>query len=199
MNTKSITFVTGNINKYNEVKEMTPYINIVQQDIPLVEIQEKHEEIVRQKCGLAAYKINGPVLVEDTSLEFNALNGLPGPYVKHFVKKISSQGLCDLLEKYEDKSAKAVCYLAYTEGPGKMIHMFKGVLEGTIVEPRNGKNSEGIEEASFDWDNIFVPSGSTLTFSEMGKEKNEISHRRKSVNMFSQFIVSKCVENLNDK
>lgn len=199
MNKKAITFVTSNINKYNEVKEMIPDINIIQKDIPLVEIQEKHEEIVRQKCGLAAYKLNEPVLIEDTSLEFNALNGLPGPYIKHFVKKISSQGLYDLLEKYEDKSARAVCYLAYTEGPGKMIHMFKGVLEGTIVPPRNVTDSEGKEETCFDWDNIFVPSGSTQTFSEMGKEKNEISHRRKSVNMFAQFIVSKCIENLSDK
>ena len=28
-------------------------------------------------------------MIEDTSLEFNALNGLPGPYNKDFVEKMS--------------------------------------------------------------------------------------------------------------
>jgi len=186
-----ITVVTSNENKFKEIQEMTPNIRLVRKDFDLTEIQDTLEEIVKYKCAQAAYLVNGPVLVEDTGLEFNALNCLPGPYVKHFVKEIGSQGLYDLLEKYEDKSAKAVCYLAFTEGPNKIIHCFKGVAEGTIVEPR------GI--STFDWDNIFVPKDYDQTFSEMGNLKNEISHRRKSVNVFSRFIVDQIIKSLDKK
>jgi len=188
--TSHITLVTGNVNKYNEIKTMMELlkINIKREDIDLVEIQHSGDEIVKHKCALAAYKLNCPVLVEDTSLEFTALNGLPGPYIKHFSKSIGSQGLYNLLEKYEDKSATAICYLAFSEGSGHPIHLFKGKLTGTIVEPRG--------ETSFDWDNIFVPTGYNKTLSELGDEKNVISHRRNSVNMFSQFIASQCVKGI---
>jgi inosine triphosphate pyrophosphatase len=43
------------------------------------ELQGEPEEIAREKCRLAAAQIAGPVMVEDTSLCFNALHGLPGP------------------------------------------------------------------------------------------------------------------------
>ena len=49
-------------------------------DLP--ELQGEPEEISRAKCRLAAQQIGGPVMVEDTSLCFNALNGLPGVYIK---------------------------------------------------------------------------------------------------------------------
>ena len=41
--------------------------------------------------------VEGPVIVEDTSLCFNALNGLPGPYIKWFLEKLGSDGLHKLL------------------------------------------------------------------------------------------------------
>ena len=45
------------------------------------ELQGEPEEISQEKCRLASVEVNGPVLVEDTALCFNALNGLPGPYM----------------------------------------------------------------------------------------------------------------------
>jgi inosine triphosphate pyrophosphatase len=45
------------------------------------ELQGEPEDIARQKCKLAADAVGGPVITEDTSLCFNALNGLPGPYM----------------------------------------------------------------------------------------------------------------------
>lgn len=36
----------------------------------------------KDKALLAAQLANGPCLVEDTSLKFNALGGMPGPYIK---------------------------------------------------------------------------------------------------------------------
>jgi inosine/xanthosine triphosphate pyrophosphatase family protein len=47
------------------------------------------------------------VLVEDTSLCFNALNGLPGVYIKWFLEGIGHEGLNNMLVAYPDKSAYA--------------------------------------------------------------------------------------------
>jgi inosine/xanthosine triphosphate pyrophosphatase family protein len=40
---------------------------------------------------------SGPALVEDTSLCFNALGGLPGVYIKWFLQKLGHDGLNRML------------------------------------------------------------------------------------------------------
>ena len=57
--------------------------------------------------NVQAKEVGTAVLVEDTSLHFNALNGLPGPYIKWFLDKIGHVGLNNLLAAYTDKSAYA--------------------------------------------------------------------------------------------
>jgi inosine triphosphate pyrophosphatase len=48
--------------------------------------------VATEKSKLAVQHIKGPCLVEDTSLCFNALGGLPGPYIKWFLSKIGPEG-----------------------------------------------------------------------------------------------------------
>jgi inosine triphosphate pyrophosphatase len=55
------------------------------------------EEICREKCRLAAREAGGAVMVEDTSLCFNAMGGLPGPYIKWFLEKLGHDGLNRML------------------------------------------------------------------------------------------------------
>ena len=50
--------------------------------LDLPELQGLPEEVSKEKCRVAAKLITGPVIVEDTSLCFNALGGLPGVYIK---------------------------------------------------------------------------------------------------------------------
>lgn len=77
-----LTFVTGNQGKIQEFQQILGNsFDISFQDLDLPELQGDPIEIAKEKCRLAARKINGPVVTEDTSLCFNALNGLPGPYM----------------------------------------------------------------------------------------------------------------------
>jgi inosine triphosphate pyrophosphatase len=46
--------------------------------LDLPELQGEPEDISREKCRIAARQLGGAVMVEDTSLCFNALKGLPG-------------------------------------------------------------------------------------------------------------------------
>ena len=83
---QALTFVTGNANKLRELKAILGNsITIQSQKIDLDELQGEPEEITIAKCKAASALIQGPVLVEDTSLCFNALGGLPGPYIKYVI------------------------------------------------------------------------------------------------------------------
>jgi hypothetical protein len=95
--------------------------DIVTLDIELPELQESPLVIAIEKTRLASNRVQvstpssptlpppttsllflsipsvahaqAPCLVEDTSLCFNALGGLPGPYIKHFLDELGSVGL----------------------------------------------------------------------------------------------------------
>ena len=149
---KTVTFVTGNENKLREVRailgEDAPFA-LEARAVDLPELQGEPEDIAREKARLAARSVGGPALVEDTSLCFVALGGLPGPYVKWFLDKLGHEGLNNLLAAYPDKSAYAQCVFAYVDGPNGEPKVFVGTTDGTIVPARG--------PTDFGWDPVFQP------------------------------------------
>ncbi|URD98486.1 hypothetical protein MUK42_29771 [Musa troglodytarum] len=158
---RPVTFVTGNTKKLEEVRAILGHsIPFQSLKLDLPELQGEPEEISKEKARLAAASVNGPVLVDDTCLCFNALNGLPG--------------LNNILKAYEDKSAYAMCIFSLSLGPHLEPVTFLGKTQGKIVPPRG--------PADFGWDPIFQPDGYEQTYAEMPKEeKNKISHRSKAL------------------
>lgn len=61
-------------------------------NIDLPEFQGSIDEIAIKKCQTAAAEVKGPVIVEDTALEFKALGGMPGPYIKWFLQSLGVDG-----------------------------------------------------------------------------------------------------------
>eukprot|EP00899_Mesostigma_viride_P016504 jgi/Mesvir1/24855/Mv22091-RA.1 len=181
---RAVTFVTGNVNKLREVEAILgDAVPLRNQMINLPELQGEPEEISRQKCRLAAQQIHGPVLVEDTCLCFNALKGLPGPYVKWFLDKLGPAGLVQLLAGFEDKTGYALCIFSFVEDETKEPIAFVGRCDGTIVPPRGPTN--------FGWDPIFQPLGYDQTYAEMSKEaKNAISHRKRSLDLVHDYFLA---------
>jgi inosine/xanthosine triphosphate pyrophosphatase family protein len=41
---------------------------------------------------LGGLQIGGPVITEDTALCFTAMNGLPGPFIKFFLRELGHEG-----------------------------------------------------------------------------------------------------------
>ena len=82
---KHLTFLTSNAGKLREfqaVMSNLPDLTVTNRgDIDIDEIQGTIEEIARDKASMGAAAVGGPVLTEDTALEFRALSGLPGPYM----------------------------------------------------------------------------------------------------------------------
>ena len=87
---QTLNFITSNANKLREVIDILGgggggedgvAIEIHSAAVEVPEIQGTVEEIARDKAARAAEAVGGPVLTEDTALEFGALGGLPGPFM----------------------------------------------------------------------------------------------------------------------
>jgi len=190
-NMRKLTVITGNLKKLSEIINIVgaeTTFEIVHQKIDLPEYQGDLEFIVREKCRHAAKLVEGPVLVEDTSLSIDALNGLPGPYIKWFVDKIGPNGIHRMIKDWSNKSATAICMMALCEGVEGPIRIFKGEIKGSIVEPR-GDNQ-------FGWDPCFQPEGYEQTFAEMDiSVKNRISHRFNSLTSLREYLINLKTQN----
>ncbi|KAF6254995.1 inosine triphosphate pyrophosphatase-like protein [Scenedesmus sp. NREL 46B-D3] len=183
----TIYFATGNKKKLEEVvailaagHELPFKVEPAKLDLP--ELQGEPEEISVEKCRIAAKQLGAAVMVEDTSLCFNAYKGLPGPYIKWFLEKLGHDGLNRMLAGFEDKSAYAQCIFAYSPGPGAEPVTFVGRTEGAVVPARG--------PADFGWDPVFQPDGYQETYAEMDKGvKNTISHRYRALDKLRAYLM----------
>jgi non-canonical purine NTP pyrophosphatase (RdgB/HAM1 family) len=164
-----ITFVTGNKNKFEEAVQIIP--SLIQKDIDLVELQEiDSKKIISHKIEEAKKILTGNLIVEDNALCLEALNGLPGPLIKWFLKAIGNDGLVKICDSFGNNKATAKVIIGFGIENGT-VEFFEGSIEGEIVKPRG--------ENGFGWDAIFQPTGSNKTFGEMTQEeKNSISMRK---------------------
>ena len=176
----NIIFITGNENKLREAKQILG-IEMVSKNLDIKEIQDVDlGEVIKDKLMHAYKLIKKPVMVEDTGLFLNALNGFPGALVKQLLGRVGREGIVKLLEGFDDKSVIAKCAVGFTKD-GKDLKVFIGEAEGLIVSPRG--------ESGFGWDPIFQPKGHDKTFAEMSsEEKNSISHRYKALKKFKEYL-----------
>mmetsp|Transcript_9016 Transcript_9016/g.19063 ORF Transcript_9016/g.19063 Transcript_9016/m.19063 type:complete len:283 (+) Transcript_9016:52-900(+) len=158
----NIAFVTGNAMKQREINlilsshgatssDGNSFVNLRILDVDLPEIQEINTEAVaKNKAIQGAQLAGGACVVEDTSLEFNALGGMPGPFIKWFQDKLGCEGLYKILIGYEDKSATAVCTLAFCPYPHADPVLFTGKCKGKIVEPVPGRGTYFLPNIHYD-------------------------------------------------
>ncbi|KAF8076895.1 inosine triphosphate pyrophosphatase-like protein [Lyophyllum atratum] len=184
---KPLIFVTGNVNKLKEVKAILSEgghpIEIDSQSLDIPEIQGTTQEVAKDKCRRAAELTGAACITEDTALCYAALNGLPGPYIKHFMAEVGHEGLNNLLVGFPTKAAWALCTFAYSAGPGTEPIVFEGRTDGSIVPARGPK--------IFGWDAVFEPDGTGFTYAEMpSEEKNKMSHRYKALEKLRAYLQS---------
>ena len=181
-----ISFVTGNVGKLREVESLLQgRVSFEAVKLDLVEIQGPDcATICIEKAKEAFRLLKRPVLIEDSGLSFDALQGLPGPYIKWFYDKIGNDGLYKMLQGFPSKSAWASCTFTLCLGDGEM-YSFEGRIQGTIVEPAG--------EGGFGWDPLFKPlNGGGKTYAEMSaEEKNLISHRSVALSKLVEFLLKK--------
>lgn len=148
---KAVTFITGNQHKADYLSRMLG-LPLKHRAVDLMEIQSTSlEEVVEHKVRQAYAIAECPVLVEDVALEFTALDGLPGPFIKFFAEAPNGlENLCRMLDGFGDQSAVAVCVFGYYDG--QQVKLFRAELGGVIAKHPAG-------DGGFGWDKIFCPDG----------------------------------------
>lgn len=164
---RKVSFVTGNAMKVREVAAILGEVKHI--DIDLPEIQELDpRKVVLAKAKAAVDQGYTPVLIEDTSMSLAALNGMPGPLIKWFLKALGAEGVYSLAAGRSDLRVEVSTIFGLALGPQTILYG-EGTLRGLVVPPRG---------TGFGWDSIFQPEGSTKTFGEMNEsEKQAMSMR----------------------
>lgn len=179
-----IRFMSGNAHKIAEVQRiLAPVgVDIVPVSRKLEELQtEDVESLVRDKLTKAFEAIGRPLFVEHTGLYLSGLNGLPAGLTQIFWDRLQPDRFADLVAGLGDATVTAKTILGYCDG--REIHLFEGAIDGTVPRKPTGPTH-------FEWDCVFIPDGSTQTFAEMGAAKDDISMRRKALDLFAAHLKS---------
>ena len=134
------------------------------------------------------------VFADDTGLEIDALNGLPGVHSARFAgegkdSSANIEKVLSLLDTAENRKARFRTVIALIFE--KKEYLFEGILTGTINREKRG--AEG-----FGYDPVFIPDGNSQTFAEMQlPEKNRISHRARAFEKLREFLYQQTLSNNN--
>lgn len=190
-----IIFATGNSKKLEEARE---YLEPLGHDVEplLIEgetlkfIEPQTSELTEVALSKSDQAINMiseselsdcAILVEDSGLFIESLDGFPGVYSSYVFKTIGLNGILKIMSEEVARKCeyRAVSVLVLN---GKRI-IRTGVCKGELGEEISGK-------AGFGYDPIFIPHGSNgVSFGQMNKsEKSSYSHRGKSLKALSEAI-----------
>jgi XTP/dITP diphosphohydrolase len=156
----------------------------IREDIPEEEPQIEGNALAKARFVHSFTGRN--VFADDTGLEIDALNGLPGVHSARFAgeNKDSSANIekvFSLLHETGNRKARFRTVIALILDNKE--YLFEGIVDGTITTNKRG--TEG-----FGYDPIFVPDGKTRTFAEMGlDEKNTVSHRARAFEKLKEFLL----------
>lgn len=177
---REILFITGNDKKAEEVRAITG-LDVLTKNLDIPEIQSLDVEEVARAKALAAFHLTGqPVIIDDTGMSIEALNGLPGALVVWFLDTLKPEGILKMLSGEKNRKASVSTCIAYADQNGTSV--FTGTVHGEIANSLRGENG-------FGYDPIFIPAGYNKTYAEMtGDEKNEISMRKIALLKFKEFM-----------
>lgn len=188
-----IVFATNNENKLREINHILgnsfTLLSLkdlkIEDDIPENEPSLEGNALHKARYIYNTVKMN--VFADDTGLEVNVLDGLPGVHSARFAGEAKDsdaniEKLLSMMGSSVNRNARFRTVIALISG-GKEF-LFEGVVEGRIINEKRGK--EG-----FGYDPVFIPEGNEKTFAEMPlDEKNLISHRARAFEKLREFLLS---------
>ncbi|MDD2531444.1 MAG: RdgB/HAM1 family non-canonical purine NTP pyrophosphatase [Candidatus ainarchaeum sp.] len=183
----NLYFLSSNKHKVEEFRKfLSPEIEFKQLKLDLAEVQSLNPtNVITHKLNEARKIHKGELIVEDSSLCLDALNGFPGPLIKYFYEAIGKEGILKIVEKFNCNTAQAKTMIGYFNG--KKIVFFEGITKGKIVPIK--------VDNDFGFDAIFAPKNQDKTYSEMTKEeKNKVSHRGKALKKFKEYYLNKKIK-----
>lgn len=178
-----ITFATGNQHKADKTAQLLGR-DLDHEKVDLDELQTTDlSELVEHKVRQAYQRLQRPVIVDDYGLGFDALSGLPGPFIKFFIEAEDGlEKLCRMMDPIDDsRRAHTVCVIAFYDG--KTLKIFEKTMTGRIAD--NPVGSNGIHT-----DRIFMPDGyDGKTRAELDEKMyDEVYKKVRPLNELKEFL-----------
>ncbi|MFW6448409.1 MAG: RdgB/HAM1 family non-canonical purine NTP pyrophosphatase [Halobacteriota archaeon] len=174
----TLRFVTGNEGKVREVEALLD-APVEQVAFDYVEPQTETLEAIAISGAVEAFAHlpgESPVIVEDSGLFIETLDGFPGPYSAFVEGTLGIERVWHLVETEVDRSARFESVVGFADG--RSVHTFVGRVAGSIVAPRG--------TGGFGYDPIFEVDG--RTFAERSiEDKNALSHRARAFEAFARW------------
>lgn len=186
-----LIFASNNLHKVREIKSIlgNSFTLLSLKDINILEDIPENEPLIEGNAlAKARYVFNATGLntfADDTGLEIEALNGLPGVHSARFAgsdkdSAANIEKVFELLGKNKNRKARFRTVIALILD--KREYLFEGIVTGNIIDEKRGV--EG-----FGYDPVFIPDGKTRTFAEMElTEKNTVSHRARAFGKLREFL-----------
>ena len=193
---KELILASNNAHKVEEIKSiLEDYSILTLKDInytkEIVEDGSTFEENALIKARTICKYSGKTAISDDSGLSVELLDGRPGVYSARYSKEQTDEKNIEkvLLELNGQKSkAKFVSVIALVKPNGTEL-TFRGECHGEIIFEKRGTNG-------FGYDPIFYVPSLDKTFAELSAEqKNSISHRKQSLEKFSQYLKEESDEN----
>lgn len=190
---KKLIFATGNANKMKEIRmilgDLDYEILSMKEagiDVDIVEDGKTFEENAIIKATAISKVANCLVLADDSGLEVDYMDKMPGIYSARWMGEdtsydIKNQAILDKLAGVPDekRTARFVCAIAAAFPDGRVVTR-RGTIEGIIGYAIQGENG-------FGYDPIFyLPEYGKTTAQLSPEEKNKISHRGRALEMIRE-------------
>ena len=155
-------------------------------DVDIVEDGKTFEENAIIKATAISKIANCVVLADDSGLEVDAMDKMPGIYSARYLGEdtpysVKNQTIIDNLAGLPDekRTARFVCAIAAAFPDGRVVTK-RGTIEGIIGYEERGENGFGYDPI------FFVPEYGKTTAELSPEEKNQISHRGKALEMIKE-------------
>jgi len=168
---QKIYFITGNQTKVLHAKVALEGlgVEVVSKKLDIIEPREEEpENIVIEKALQAFEVLKLPLMVEDSGIFIEALNGFPKTYVNFVMNTLGVENILKLLKGVNNRKVEFHQSLAYIE-PGMDTPKVFSYVDGgfriaeNIWEP---EDSDGV----FEFDKILIPPGETKALSMFDKK-----------------------------
>ncbi|MGH8961956.1 MAG: RdgB/HAM1 family non-canonical purine NTP pyrophosphatase [Jatrophihabitantaceae bacterium] len=131
-----------------------------------------------------------PTVADDSGLEVDALNGMPGVLSARWAGRHGDDEanlrlvLAQLSDTPGDRLGAAFrCSVAFVDGD--VEHVVDGRMDGHLIREPRGSNG-------FGYDPIFLPDGFDRTSAELAAaQKDEISHRGKALRALVPYLIAR--------
>ena len=190
---EDLIIASGNEGKIKEAQEILEEYNIIPMkhydiQIEVEEDQDTFEGNAIKKAETIANILEGrKCIADDSGIEIEYLGGFPGVQTKRWLEGTDRERNLQILEKLKDvpkekRNIKFVTAIAISDG--KNTTSAVAAIQGKVSSEVRGENGFGFDE-------IFeLPNGKTLAEISQ-EEKNEISARRKALEILKQKLEEK--------